>query len=395
MGIKRLTGDFAQTTIGANAGINADTSVTITADTTAGSDLLANVSSLSGLVPGQDIAGAGIPAGTTLASLDPLTLSANATATASGVSLTVTGATQVLGLTDWTMTIKVKTVDATTTDDDAWEDSLPSSSSWTAKAKYVYLMGDPSQMVHIIQAMIGTGRRLSSQWNFFLDSESGDDSFTGQAYISGLGISSVIGRTVTMDVSLQGRGPLNLRNQGTFRAALQVPTGQAKKFSSNPFIGNAWGAVWSNFVLCDLLPSDAVIKGIYPVIIASGVEGVIIGLTHGGSSFPDVSQATFASTEFTDVSIGTSLSDLAGREISMFLDSSLFLGGLTAELDVTGVGYAIYYESATPTTDNLMPPPNAVPAGQGLAWALPFAVRLLGDGSSVGTNVATTALVVV
>lgn len=79
----------------------------------------------------------------------------------------------------------------------------------------------------------------------------------------------------------------------------------------------------------------------------------------------------------------------------MFLDSSLFLGGLTAELDVTGVGYAIYYESATPTTDNLMPPPNAVPAGQGLAWALPFAVRLLGDGSSVGTNVATTALVVV
>jgi hypothetical protein len=395
MGIKRLTGDFAQTTIGANAGINADTSVTITADTTAGSDLLANVSSLSGLVPGQDIAGAGIPAGTTLASLDPLTLSANATATASGVSLTVTGATQVLGLTDWTMTIKVKTVDATTTDDDAWEDSLPSSSSWTAKAKYVYLMGDPSQMVHIIQAMIGTGRRLSSQWNFFLDSESGDDSFTGQAYISGLGISSVIGRTVTMDVSLQGRGPLNLRNLGTFRAALQVPTGQAKKFSSNPFIGNAWGAVWSNFVLCDLLPSDAVIKGIYPVIIASGVEGVIIGLTHGGSSFPDVSQATFASTEFTDVSIGTSLSDLAGREISMFLDSSLFLGGLTAELDVTGVGYAIYYESATPTTDNLMPPPNAVPAGQGLAWALPFAVRLLGDGSSVGTNVATTALVVV
>jgi hypothetical protein len=293
------------------------------------------------------------------------------------------------------MTIKVKTVDATTTDDDAWEDSLPSSSSWTAKAKYVYLMGDPSQMVHIIQAMIGTGRRLSSQWNFFLDSESGDDSFTGQAYISGLGISSVIGRTVTMDVSLQGRGPLNLRNLGTFRAALQVPTGQAKKFSSNPFIGNAWGAVWSNFVLCDLLPSDAVIKGIYPVIIASGVEGVIIGLTHGGSSFPDVSQATFASTEFTDVSIGTSLSDLAGREISMFLDSSLFLGGLTAELDVTGVGYAIYYESATPTTDNLMPPPNAVPAGQGLAWALPFAVRLLGDGSSVGTNVATTALVVV
>jgi hypothetical protein len=323
------------------------------------------------------------------------------------------GADQVIGLTDWTMTIKTKSIDGSTTDDDAWEDWLPSMSSWTAKAKFVYLMGEPSQMTNIIQATIGTGRRTSSQWNFFLDSESGDDSFSGQAFISGLGISSIIGRTVTMDVTLQGRGPLNLRNLASFHASLVLPAGHATKGQSHPLSGYTWGAIWSEFVLCGFLPDDAVIQGIYPVIIASAVVDICFqnlaygvgvseiglggGLTGAGFSFPfgtlPMPGSTFASTEFWAGSIGTSLSALAGQKIGMSINSSLSDGGpLSDEISTTGLGFAISYISAAPAIDPLLPPPFAVPAGQGLVWALPFSVELLGPPSTWGTSTANAAL---
>jgi hypothetical protein len=347
MAVKRLTGDFARTTVGINPGID-------------------------------------IPGGS---------------------------ATQVIGLTDWTITIKQKSIDATTTDDDAWEDWLPSSASWTVKAKYVYLMGDPSQMANIIQAAIGSGRRTSSEWNFFLDSESGDDSFSGQAFISGLGISSIIGRTITMDVTLQGRGPLNLRNQAAFLASLVLPSGAFTKTFSAPTGSRNWGAIWSEFALVDSLPPDAVIVAICPTIIASSVHdfclqylmfgAVADGGLGGGLSGTQFTvpfntgfvspEASFASTQFTAASIGTSLSLLIGQTIGVAVDSSLLTSGLE-KMFVTGLGYAIYYTSATPVINTLMPPPVTVPSGQGVALALPFTVALLGPPSGEGTAVATPTL---
>jgi hypothetical protein len=322
------------------------------------------------------------------------------------------GADQVIGLTDWTMTIKTKSIDGSTTDDDAWEDWLPSMSSWTAKAKFVYLMGEPSQMTNIIQATIGTGRRTSSQWNFFLDSESGDDSFSGQAFISGLGISSIIGRTVTMDVTLQGRGPLNLRNQASFLASLVLPSGAFTKTFSVPLGSRNWGAIWSGFTLVDSLPGDAVITAIYPTIIASAVHDFCLqylmygsvadgglggGLSGAQFTVPFATgfvspEASFASTQFTAASIGTSLSDLIGQKIGVAINSSLLTSGLE-EMFVTGLAFAILYTSATPVINALMPPPVTVPSGQGMALALPFgAVDLLGPPSGDGTAVATPAL---
>jgi hypothetical protein len=325
--------------------------------------------------------------------------------------IAIPGASQVLGLTDWTMTIKQKAIDASTTDDDAWEDWLPSMSSWTAKAKYVYLMGDPSQLTNIIQASIGTGRRTSSQWNFFLDSTSGDDSFSGQAFISGLGISSIIGRTVTMDVTLQGRGPLNLRNQAGFLAALVPATAHAHKNYSASLGGYNWGAIWSDFVAVSTLPSDAAIVAIWPVIIASVVKEVTIqwlaygsvgdaGIGGGllGTPFdnPPAPQTSFTSTEFTSLlSIGTHLSDLTGKQIGMVIDSSVVNAGpLVDDMIVTGCGYAIYYTSATPLIDPRMPAPYTVPSGQGVTWALPLSVALLGPPAANGTVVASSSLVV-
>jgi hypothetical protein len=189
-------------------------------------------------------------------------------------------------------------------------------------------------------------------------------------------------------------------------------TGVATKVRSTGLGSRNWGAIWGNFSLPPLrtLPSDAGIIAIYPVIIASAIHDFCLqflmygsvgeGGLGGGLSGTQFTvpfntgfispEASFASTQFTDISIGTSLSVLVGQQIGFAIDSSLFTGGFE-EMTVTGVGYAIYYRSGSPKIDPLMPPPFAVPAGQGVAWALPFSVALLGDGGTEGTSVATVA----
>jgi hypothetical protein len=203
MPTKKLTGDLAQTSVGG-------TVLSITGNTTSGSAIIGTPSTIVGLAAGQAFTGAGIPALTTILSLTSgvLTLSANATATASAVTFTVsTTEQQVIGLMDWNISFKLKTADATTTDDAEWESSLPSSGSWSVKAKYVYLMGDPSQMAQI-RATLAATTRVPQRWNFFANPLTGDDSFSGLAYIDGIDWTAGVGKIVGQDVSLKGTGPL-------------------------------------------------------------------------------------------------------------------------------------------------------------------------------------------
>jgi hypothetical protein len=189
--------------------------------------------------------------------------------------------------------------------------------------------------------------------------------------------------------------------------------GEVKKFRSVTLGGYTMIVTWSDFLLPAItpLPSDAVILGIYPVIIASGVFDICFqNLTYGDPSAPGGSPrvggqftnpfhagpispgASFASTEFYAPSIGTSLSDLAGQQVSMSITSSLLVVPppfLNDEMAATGVAYAIYYASSKPKTNSLMPPPFAVPAGQGLAWALPFTVAPVADAGQGNTGTAT------
>ena len=170
------------------------------------------------------------------------------------------------------------------------------------------------------------------------------------------------------------------------------------------------GATWSGFALSSFLPSDAVITGIYPVLIAasSNPDSLIQYLSYGGSlnlvdpgtagsgfangpispTSPKNPGATFSSGTFWDASIGTALSALAGQKIGAWFSDSLFGGPFTDTIAVTGVGFAIYYTSATPIIDPQMAPPFSVPGGSGLAWALPQAT--LNTGSS-GTGVTTSS----
>jgi hypothetical protein len=52
--------------------------------------------------------------------------------------------------------------------------------------------------------------RTPSKWNFFASPVSGDDSFSGMAYIDGVKWTAGVGKIVGQDVTLKGTGPLNV-----------------------------------------------------------------------------------------------------------------------------------------------------------------------------------------
>lgn len=114
--------------------------------------------------------------------------------------------TQILGLMEWSIDWKRKTVDSTTTDDAAHESSIGSTDSWTAKAKYAYIDQDATQSGNILAAAQNPASPL--KWNFFSTVATGRDSWTGSAWIDGITITSGVGKIVGLDVSLKGTGPL-------------------------------------------------------------------------------------------------------------------------------------------------------------------------------------------
>lgn len=115
--------------------------------------------------------------------------------------------TQVLGLAEWTIDWKRKTVEATTTDDAQYESSLPSTKSWTGKAKYMFIDQEDSQE-DVILAAIDSVMEDPANWNFFPTVAEGRNAFTGKAIIDGITLTSGMGKVVGLDVSLKGTGPL-------------------------------------------------------------------------------------------------------------------------------------------------------------------------------------------
>lgn len=119
--------------------------------------------------------------------------------------------TQILGLMEWTIDWKVKNVDATSTDDGGNEYWLPSTRSWTAKAKYAYIDGDTSQLDNILNQMIAEQALVT--WNFFPTVATGRGAWQGQASIESCTLTSGIGKVVAIDISLKGAGPCTFKTQ--------------------------------------------------------------------------------------------------------------------------------------------------------------------------------------
>lgn len=200
-------------------------------------------------------------------------------------------------------------------------------------------------------------------------------------------------------------------NNGTSASWINA-AGAISKFRSVTLGGYGATATWSNFSgPIRGLPADAVIQGIYPVIVASATFDIAFqNLTYGNpaapastppygpspftnpfSTNPITPGASFSSTEFYGPSIGASLSVLAGQLVTITISSSLLVNPTTDAMAATGVGYAIYYTSAAPYTDPLMAPPFTVPSGQGLAWSVPLSAVATADPAT-GAASATPGL---
>jgi hypothetical protein len=177
-------------------------------------------------------------------------------------------------------------------------------------------------------------------------------------------------------------------------------TGSLGYYSSYSSGNNNVAVRWSDFAFKPnySLPPDAVIQGIYPVILASANSDIAFSYFSYGNNpaklFYDSSEGndftspsnpdttTFSNMEFYDSGsgsgIGTSLAALAGYKIKCLINTSLNDVVSTDSITATAVGFAVYYTSATPQTDPQMDPPFSVPSGQGLAWALPSTVEQSG-----------------
>lgn len=128
--------------------------------------------------------------------------------------------TQVLGLMEWTIDRKLKTVDSTTTDDLGDETSLSSTRSWTASAKYAYIDTDTSQATQILNAI--SSAQTAVQWNFFPDAVTGRGAWSGKAFVDSYKLSGGVGKVFALDVTLKGTGPL------TFGVQLAPASGVAE-----------------------------------------------------------------------------------------------------------------------------------------------------------------------
>jgi hypothetical protein len=232
--------------------------------------------------------------------------------------------------------------------------------------------------------------------------------------------------TIVYDMPVtEGNFLVVIANGGSGLAPAYNNAGGALAYTISRSLGNnVAGAVWEDFSLATYypLPSDAVIQGIYPVVVAVNQQEVAIPYVVSGTglSLTTITGAGlnnpfdahshsggFGTTVFWGSSIGTALSALTGQEIAIYLNTSLNVPTppnpgpfLIDALDANAVGYAIYYTSATPIIDPQMPAPFAIPAGQGVAWALPstaFSSGAFGSGGfgffdpSTGSGAASAA----
>lgn len=169
--------------------------------------------------------------------------------------------------------------------------------------------------------------------------------------------------------------------------------------SSGPLANWTWWAKWGGFAI-PVLPSDAVIVGIYASMKCSHAIGVsgsalmelaahtaptnIEGVTPSGSFYSTT--GALALTQKNSGSQGTTLSWISTAELGIQMQQTLSLA-LADVADVTEMGIGIVYTSVSNgvVIDSMLDPPVSLSAGQSLAWAVPSTTSA-GSGDFGATN---------
>jgi hypothetical protein len=161
-------------------------------------------------------------------------------------------------------------------------------------------------------------------------------------------------------------------------------------FTHSSPLGNwHWAAMWYGFAT-PTLPNDAVVQKIYAVIRMArnidGGDGCAEAFVAAGTALNPWSlspsgvdlisnplrQVDFAGVFYADMS-ETDLAFLATAEIYASFTQSASYDIMGDILNVSGLGFAVYYTSAAPipdTSDSPLPVP--IPAGQGVAWSYAY-----------------------
>jgi Putative phage tail protein len=172
------------------------------------------------------------------------------------------------------------------------------------------------------------------------------------------------------------------RSTSVFPGDVSNAHGVITKNFSSPLGPYFIEGLWDNFEMIQPLPSDAVIQGLYATAVYSVSPNhcaAVVGTGYGLTPTDGISNPSIGGSLGT--LLGTSLAALAGLGVGAVLSASTPLLPLPPvyspadEIDVSAVGVAVYYTSATPVIDSTIPPPFTVPPGQGVAWAVPSRFR--------------------
>jgi hypothetical protein len=107
---------------------------------------------------------------------------------------------------------------------------------------------------------------------------------------------------------------------------------------------NSVGLIWGGFRMPPEIPPDAIITGVYPVVVVSG-------LNLGGDMTIECSGTTFGPT--TGTNTGANQGSLSGQLIAASIANSL-PGAATLSMNLDFVGMAIYYEGTPQSTTSLI-----------------------------------------
>lgn len=318
----------------------------------------------------------------------------------------------VRGLT-WTVlkTLGFNTIEQSAPNAYATYISQSSNPVWSFQLVYDFLKDfdiqlAQSQLYTDLRLLMGFFGARRGKWDDFLFLDP-TDNFVGPGVFDSLPNTQFAELQVVTDGAGNSYSPVQramggqLLASGTFVEDITdlkpVPNGPygnatgAMTFTSGHPLGNwTFACKWSNW-LFPTLPSDAVVQGIYPVIVCSFVHdrsnayleygsGYDAWAGTGGGAgveFPYTQPfvANFSSTEFYGMSIGTTPAALTNELISARLfETNLYLGPppQADAMTITNVGFAVYYTTATTPAAPLFAAPFTIPTGQGCAYALPL-----------------------
>ena len=139
-------------------------------------------------------------------------------------------------------------------------------------------------------------------------------------------------------------------------------------------------ATWSEFVM-PVLPADAIITGIYALAVASSTGGTLTAIHGSGLDNAGLPEGGPFSGQYNSVNLGTDPSLVVGAGLSAVIGNSLDSNPNLINLDISNIGFAVYYTSSSNTSTMVQEALNDFQAGA----PAQIYFGLMSNGALIGT----------